>query len=126
MPADVLGWSTYVMVERSPSYSGTGRVLLENVTKGETLLDRSSFTLFSSELVGKTGDMLRLSVDAVGSGSHPAGVPGFSKFGLSFFMEFRVPEPSTLVLLVMGVGVVMRQSKVRFLRRIQMGKSVCE
>ncbi len=111
MPVDELVWAYGLRIDDTIDFSGSTRVVFENVTTGETLLDLSSKLnpSIKTTLVGDTGDVMRLTT--VMSGSGETGPAPDREYDARFTTLFRVPEPSSILFLIPAVLFAMRRGR---------------
>jgi len=106
MPQDELSWRTILSVTLSPGYHGSTRIVVENITKSTVLRELTGNVFDDSVLSGAAGDLIRVSSEISGGGSTPPGVPGSFGYDVSLLLAFRVPEPGTAVLVLIGAGML--------------------
>ena len=109
MPVDTVEWGVDVDVNQTPGFSGSTRIVLENVTKSTTVFDGGEGGENWVTLQGVAGDTMRMTFEAEGQGSAPAGIPAISFYEVEVSSAFIVPEPATVTLAALGVMVLMRR-----------------
>lgn len=109
---EVIGEYAFEISNDHPTqFNGSSHLLLENLTQSRVILEFSEpqFTVGDIDLEANAGDVIRLTTISQGSGSVG---PGSARKYLMFAqLEFAVPEPSTLVML--GLGMLMAGSPTR-------------
>ncbi len=115
MPVDTLRWGVVFNIVKQPRYSGSGSLLVENITRSETLLDESSsetmFFLLETTIDGRAGDLIRVSIAASASGAVAPGVVSSGGFDMGVRQLFIVPEPASLSLLGLGAFFVFKRRR---------------
>ncbi|NOT02592.1 MAG: PEP-CTERM sorting domain-containing protein [Phycisphaerales bacterium] len=115
MPADELIWLTRLIIHDTAFFSGDTFIKFENVTQGTTLLELTSPTVFTETrtLIGNTGDVIRISSQINGEGFFPATVTvgTFHSYDASLDAVFIVPEPATLLSLILGLSLISRRRR---------------
>ena len=111
MPADELEWSWSFSISQGAGFSGTVELLVENLTRSETLFDWPGGIIPDDPAIvkGETGNLIRVSYTASGQGHVDPGVASIGSYWPHLTFRFTVPEPGTLWLLATGVLLVMRR-----------------
>jgi len=113
-PVDELLWITNLDVRDTSGFSGTLDVLVENLTKSQTIGRITGDAVFGQNLVLDAGDVVRITTEFNGSGAIPPGVWGEFAYHVGAYMRFDVPEPSTVLLLgIASLAVGGRRKGVR-------------
>jgi hypothetical protein len=112
MPLDTLTWDYRLDIDVESPFAGSAHVLVENVTKSQTLLILGADTNgnINTELSGTIGDRIRITADMSGYGTTPGGSKWYDA---DLLMRFEVPEPQILVIVLMGIPLVQRSRRFR-------------
>jgi len=115
MPTEELIWDWGYGSEQDIGFEGHATVTLENVTQNKTLLSIAGEGRYGdiTTLIGRPGDVIRLTSEMAGGGSVPANLVAVRGYDASFTMRFTVPEPATLSLLILGVIPFTRPERLR-------------
>ena len=107
MPAEEIVWIYELRVDDTIDFDGSTRVVFENLTQSETILDvTSAVVLIQTTLTGNTGDLMRITSTMSGAGDTPG---GRREYESSLGMAFIVPEPGTVLLLLVSALLGMRK-----------------
>ncbi len=109
MPVDELLWEISYRIRQSPGFSGSSRVLVENVTQFVVVRDLMSDTFTDTVLTGNEGDLIRITASMAGEGEVPAGFAFAGGYSTDFSFVFLVPEPTTGALLSVGALILFRR-----------------
>jgi len=114
MPTNSLFWAYGLSVNDTARFAGSTAIRIENITQDLTILTLSE-DLFpvKTTLNGRAGDLVRITSDIEGSGSVPADFFASYQYGAALDMIFRIPEPSTLFLLLTGAAMVAQNPRKR-------------
>jgi len=115
MPTDELGLDYGYQSEEDIGFEGHSTVTLENVTQHETILSFAGedYILNNMTLIARTGDLMRLTSEMAGGGSVPPNVLAIRGYDARIRMEFTIPEPATLTLLILGLIPFTRPERLR-------------
>ncbi len=116
MPTDELQWFYELDIDDmyGPPFTGATHVLIENVTRSETLVETDiSLPDVETVLQGSAGDLIRITTQMMGSGSMGPG--SGREYDTELRMQFVIPEPQTIHLLSLGtlVALLSRHSRTR-------------
>jgi hypothetical protein len=103
IPTDDVFWRSGFATSTSGGYEIEAHVLVENITRNEILADFSQDALIESVFTDMAGDVIRVTFEASGSGTAPAGVGGIwgASAGGGLLMTI-IPEPSAASILAAG------------------------
>jgi len=82
MPVDELAWGRDLRIRDTSFFSGSTRVVVENLTRSTTLIDLVDEELTLVTLSGQAGDVIRITTDMSGRGRVAAGISGFYELSL--------------------------------------------
>jgi hypothetical protein len=114
-PAHAIDWSYFLDIDATPGFSGSANVVVENVTRAQTLLVMNAQVSPTSTLLSTApGDLIRISTELSGSGSALPDVTSLETYSPTMRMDFLiVPEPATFVVLAVGALVGLRRPRAR-------------
>ena len=104
MPADELQWFHQLLIDEDTPFEGQTRIVVENATRSELLLELSSEVLSTESLLfASQGDLIRITSEIWGLGNMGPG--SVKEYQSVMEMLFIVPEPGSLALLVTAIVV---------------------
>jgi len=107
MPAESVSGLFVFDVDQTSGYSGVSSLLIENVTRAETLLMLNSDTPVTELTVGgDLGDLIRITTGMQGAGSAPAESYASRQYGTRMNLVLTIPEPLTFGLLGFGACLI--------------------
>jgi hypothetical protein len=102
MPQDTILWRYGTTISEDAPFQGELRVLVENVTQSQLLLQLNYDTNpIATTLSGAQGDLIRITTDIAGFGTMGPG--SGHGYNASHAMRFEIPEPSSLLLFALLV-----------------------
>ncbi len=113
MPVDELIWGYQLRIRDTIEFDGETRVLFENVTQNETVFDLTTevFPPIETTLTGNSGDLMRFTSTMSGAGNSPGG--SIRQYDSFFSSTFILPEPETLLLMLVGVLAARARGRTR-------------
>jgi len=103
-PVEELVWIADLDVRRTTGFSGTLDILVENVTKSQTIGHITGDAVFGQNLLLDAGDVVRITTESSGQGTIPPDIAFIGEYSASLLMDFIIPEPATVWLL--GIAVL--------------------
>ncbi len=111
MPTDELTWFYDLRIDDSEGFSGATRVIFENVTQGEAILDLQSevFPTIETTLYANAGDVMRFTTQMSGSGE--TGPAPIRSYRPRFRSVFVIPEPGMNLPVLMAMFYLLRRKR---------------
>jgi hypothetical protein len=112
-PAGAIDWFYLLDIDATGDFTGMANVMVENVTRAQTLLNMDAQVPPTSTLLSTTpGDLIRISTELSGSGSARPDVVSLETYSPTMRMDFLlIPEPATLAVLAVGAVVGLRRPR---------------
>ena len=108
MPVDELEWLADVDIRDTSFFEGSMLSVVENVTTSMVLAEITDEPGFFTTLRGQAGDVIRVTTEIAGGGAVPEGTFGYWMYRARLSMSFRIPEPASAVLVVVGTFLLSR------------------
>ncbi len=109
MPVDEIQMRLSANIALTTGFTGSIRLLAENLTRLETVVDLTSPGEIRGTLPGRAGDVIRVSSEIDGSGGVPAGGSGHGLYEGEVLLNFTIPEPGSIWLVGGSLMVLSRR-----------------